>query len=79
MDWQHVGVGRLLCASYVFAIPGDAQLPPSLAEKSCADTTRAYLCEGLHCSPPISSREEWETLITDSAALLEPASLTQQD
>jgi uncharacterized protein YyaL (SSP411 family) len=53
-------------------------LPPSLAEKSSTDTTRAYLCEGLRCSPPISSREEWEALIADSTALLEPASLTQQ-
>jgi uncharacterized protein len=38
----------------IFAIPNDAaDLPPSLSEKRAADTTLAYLCNGMTCSAPL--------------------------
>ena len=41
----------------VFAIPADAaDLPPALAEKSApADGTRAWICRGTTCLPPVDS------------------------
>ena len=55
------------------AIPEDDDLPAPLAEKSITDIVMAYVCEGTQCAPPISSRQEWEALIDDSRAALDPA------
>jgi uncharacterized protein YyaL (SSP411 family) len=71
-DWLQPTIGSFMPHSYIFAIPADSELPPSLAEKSASDTTLAYVCEGMQCSPPISSSSEWHALIDDSKAALEP-------
>ncbi len=71
-DWLQPTFGSYMPHSYIFAIPADSELPPSLAEKSASDTTLAYICEGMQCSPPISSSSEWNALIDDSKAALEP-------
>jgi uncharacterized protein YyaL (SSP411 family) len=43
----------------VFAIPADTPaLDAALADKRAGDTTRAYVCRGSTCSPPIESLEE---------------------
>jgi len=70
--WLQSTIGRFMPHSYIFAIPADSELPLSLAEKSASDATRAYVCEGMQCSPPISSLHEWNALIDDSKATLEP-------
>jgi uncharacterized protein YyaL (SSP411 family) len=72
-DWQQVINGRFMPFSYVFAIPDDARLPAALAEKPVADSTHAYLCEGMQCAPPISSRDEWEEHVLATEARLEQA------
>ena len=42
----------------VFAIPADADdLPGALAERKPADGGIAYLCQGTHCLPPITTAE----------------------
>ena len=43
----------------VFAIPTDTPaLDAALADKRAGDTTRAYVCRGSTCSPPIESLDE---------------------
>jgi uncharacterized protein YyaL (SSP411 family) len=71
-SWLQPTIGKYMPHSYVFAIPADSELPPSLAEKSASDTTLAFVCEGMQCSPPISSLHEWNELIDYSKAVLEP-------
>jgi uncharacterized protein YyaL (SSP411 family) len=40
----------------VFAIPAEvAELDPALADKRAGTSTRAYVCRGTTCSPPIES------------------------
>ena len=70
-NWLQPLSGRYLPHTFVFAIPEDSGLPPSLAEKILSDKVLAYVCEGMHCQPPISSRSEWASLVEDSAASLE--------
>ncbi|UCB55377.1 MAG: hypothetical protein JSW45_02275, partial [Thiotrichales bacterium] len=62
--------GQFMPHCYVFAIPEDDRLPPALAEKTLTDQVQAYVCEGMHCLPPISSRREWHDLIEDCRAIL---------
>ena len=71
-SWQKPTIGAYLPHTYVFAITEDSELPPALAEKSASGSTLAYVCEGTQCSPPISSRREWDELIDDSKASIEP-------
>jgi uncharacterized protein YyaL (SSP411 family) len=54
--WQRE-LGRLYAPHrLVFAIPSDvADLDPSLADKRAGTGTRAYVCRGTTCSPPIES------------------------
>ena len=40
----------------VFAIPEGAELPGALAAKSAGASTVAYLCTGMTCSAPMTSR-----------------------
>jgi hypothetical protein len=70
-DWLQLAIGQFMPHTHIFAIPADSELPPSLAEKSASDTTLAYVCEGMQCSPPISSRSEWNELVEDSKAVLD--------
>ena len=72
-SWLQPTIGKFMPHSYVFAIPVDSELPPSLAEKSASDATVAYVCEGMQCSPPVSSRHEWNELVEYSSAALEPS------
>ena len=54
--WQRE-LGRLYAPRrLVFTIPADAQgLDPALADKKAGPTTRAYVCRGSTCSPPVES------------------------
>ncbi len=70
-SWLQPTAGQFMPHTHVFAIPADSELPPSLAEKSASEATVAYVCEGMQCSPPISSRNEWNELIGNSTAALE--------
>lgn len=70
-SWQQPAKGAFLPHSYIFAIPADHGLPPSLAEKQVSETTLAYVCEGMQCAPPINARNEWNELINNSKATLE--------
>ena len=67
-SWLLPTIGKYMPDSYIFAIPDVADLPPSLAEKSASDGIRAYVCEGMQCSPPISSPGKWAALIEDKKA-----------
>ena len=69
--WLQPTIGKFMPHSYVFAIPADSELPPSLVEKSASDAALAYVCEGMQCSPPISTMNEWNELVDDSSAALE--------
>jgi uncharacterized protein len=73
-SWLQPAIGKFIPHTHVFAIPADSELPPSLAEKSAFDTTVAYVCEGMQCSPPISARNEWNKLVDDSTAALKTSS-----
>ncbi|MDP9087305.1 MAG: thioredoxin domain-containing protein [Pseudomonadota bacterium] len=42
----------------IFAIPEDAELPPTLAAKRAGNETVAYLCTGMSCSAPVSKIEQ---------------------
>jgi uncharacterized protein len=55
-DWQRE-LGRLYAPHRLtFAIPADvADLDPAIAEKRAGAGTRAYVCRGTTCSPPIES------------------------
>jgi hypothetical protein len=66
--------GRFMPHTHVFAIPEDAVLPPALAAKSMSDSAVAYVCEGLQCSPPISSDTEWDDIIAANTASLQRGS-----
>ncbi len=68
--WQHAATGAFMPHCFIFAIPEDDRLPPSLAEKSLSDSVLAYVCEGMQCLPPISSQDEWSDLLDDSMASL---------
>ena len=70
-QWLQSTTAKFMPHCHVFAIPEDDKLPPSLAEKSISGSTQAYICEGMQCSAPMSSREEWEALIADCAATLD--------
>ena len=48
---HHYYLPRTLC----FAIPNDVTPPTSLAEKISKDIACAYICEGTHCLPPVTS------------------------
>ncbi|MGB5455276.1 MAG: thioredoxin domain-containing protein [Gammaproteobacteria bacterium] len=72
--WQRAAMDTYLPFTHMFAIPGESELPASLAEKSISDRPLAYVCEGMQCSAPISSWREWLELIDDSKASLQPAS-----
>ena len=73
MNWQQPAVASFMPHSYIFAIPEDNNLPPSLAEKIMSDTVLAYVCEGMQCLPPISDLNEWCELIDDQKAALDQA------
>jgi uncharacterized protein YyaL (SSP411 family) len=55
-SWQRE-LGRLYAPRrLVFTIPADAkELDPALADKKAGPTTRAYVCRGSTCSPPVES------------------------
>jgi hypothetical protein len=55
-NWQRE-LGKIYAPHrLVFAIPSDtADLDAALADKKAGATTRAYLCRGSTCSPPIES------------------------
>lgn len=61
---------RELFANYkpftnIFAIDIDAQkLPPTLALRKAEKQTVAYICKGMHCTPPIKTLEELLTELT---------------
>ena len=69
-DWTRPVTGEYMPNSYIFAIAENDELPAALAEKSMSDTVTAYVCEGMQCLPPVSSRQEWNTLIVDNIASL---------
>jgi uncharacterized protein YyaL (SSP411 family) len=69
-SWLQPAIGKFMPHTHLFAIPADSELPPSLAEKSTSNTTVAYVCEGMQCYPPISSRSAWNELVEDSTAAL---------
>ena len=69
-DWQHEATGAFMPHCFIFAIPEDDALPPSLAEKTMSDHIQAYVCEGPHCAPPIDSKDAWNNLLKDHAASL---------
>ena len=71
--WLQSANGAYLPHTCVFAITDSNDLPPALAEKPMAEYPLAYVCEGTHCSPPISSRGEWDKLIEDSKISIESA------
>jgi uncharacterized protein YyaL (SSP411 family) len=71
--WLQPTAGKFMPYTHVFAIAEDAELPPALASKAMSGTTVAYVCEGMQCSPPISSFTEWSDLVTDNTASLERA------
>jgi uncharacterized protein YyaL (SSP411 family) len=73
-SWLQPSIGAYLPHTYVFAMTEDSELPAALAEKSMSDSTVAYVCEGMQCSPPISARHEWNELIEGSKAALETVS-----
>ena len=43
--------------------PADGTLPGILREYQTDDPVTAWLCRGLHCLPPVSSRDELEQLL----------------
>ena len=55
-SWQRE-LGRLYAPRrLVFTIPADAQgLDPALTDKKAGSSTRAYVCRGSSCSPPVES------------------------
>jgi len=55
-SWQRE-LGRLYAPRrLVFTIPADAQgLDPALTDKKAGPSTRAYVCRGSSCSPPVES------------------------
>ena len=55
-SWQRE-LGRLYAPRrLVFTIPADAQgLDPALTDKKAGPTSRAYVCRGSSCSPPVES------------------------
>ena len=67
-SWLQAANGAYLPHNFIFAIAANHELPPSLAEKTMSDSMQAYVCEGMQCSPPISSRREWNALVEDSKA-----------
>jgi len=69
-NWKQASSGRYMPHWLVFAIPDDAPLPPALAEKAASERVQAYVCEGMHCLPPISSTDEWDRLLEDNSASL---------
>ena len=69
--WLEPAIGAYLPRCYLFAIPQDDALPPGLADKALSDSVQAYVCEGTHCLPPISSADEWHARIRDSIAALD--------
>lgn len=71
--WLQPTVGGFMPYTHVFAIAEDEELPPALASKAMSGTTVAYVCEGMQCSPPISSFAEWCDLVADNTASLEHA------
>jgi hypothetical protein len=70
-QWLQPAFGKFMPHTCVFAIPDDALLPPALAAKAISDSVVAYVCEGMQCSPPISSSTEWRDLIADNTASLQ--------
>jgi uncharacterized protein YyaL (SSP411 family) len=74
--WMQPATGKYMPYSHVFAIAEDEELPPALAAKAMSGTTVAYVCEGMQCSPPISSFTEWSDLVADNTASLEHAGHT---
>ena len=54
----------------VFAVPGDAEIPASMNDKTAADTPLAYVCTGMSCSPPINTFENWQELVQQHSAAL---------
>ena len=55
-QWQRE-LGRLYAPHrLVFSIPADTQdLDPALVDKKAGATSRAYVCRGSTCSPPVES------------------------
>ncbi|MBT8126901.1 MAG: thioredoxin domain-containing protein [Gammaproteobacteria bacterium] len=72
--WLQATRDAYLPHTRLFAIPEDKALPASLQAKALSDQALAYICEGMHCSSPISSISEFRELVNDNKAELEPAS-----
>lgn len=70
-SWRAAATGRFISHCLIFAIPDDASLPPSLAEKAASDRVLAYVCEGMRCLPPISATDDWVNLLNDNTASLQ--------
>jgi hypothetical protein len=70
-QWLQPARGKFMPYTPVFAIPEDAELPPALAAKSMSGSVVAYVCEGLQCSPPISSDTEWDDFTSANTASLQ--------
>ena len=68
--WKQASTARYMPHCLIFAIPDGAPLPRALAEKATSDRVQAYVCEGMHCLPPISSTDEWDRLLEDESASL---------
>ena len=71
--WMEATRDAYLPHTRLFAITEDKALPPSLQGKAQSEQALAYVCEGMRCSPPISSIAEFQDLINDSRAELEPS------
>ncbi len=57
-QWQQVCNNRYRPLTRIFAIEKDEKnLPPTLALRQTGEATVAYVCQGSHCTPAISSLE----------------------
>jgi len=61
--WQNKLAGRYLSDTLVFSIPAETQLSGALADKKARQTTTAYVCENTSCQPPITSIEDYISLL----------------
>ncbi len=67
--WQQLCQRDYAPGRMVFAIPDDAQnLPALLAERRPADQAIAYVCEGIQCLPPFTTREALEEYFQNNQA-----------
>ncbi len=70
-EWHQACTAPYAPRRISLAIPADAaDLPPALAEKSARDSVVAYVCNGMTCSPPVTTLAELENILTETTASL---------